>query len=137
VEFVPLAIRPGRGLAFGVLGTGGRRLVLLGLPGNAVAAYVMYRLLARPLLDRMVGGAAHAEHAVPLPLACALRHKGGRIDYRRARIVPRADGALAVEPLTQQGSAMLRSLSDADVLIAVGPQPAYAAGDPIPTLPLN
>ncbi|MFN7780825.1 MAG: molybdopterin molybdotransferase MoeA [Betaproteobacteria bacterium] len=193
VEFVPLNIRPGRGVVFGLLhgddprphpnpppqagegevplpceagqGWGGgvapgpklassdtprpvaqvapqesrRRspLVLIGLPGNAVAAYVMYRLLARPLLERMGGGEARVPTALPLPLASALRHKGGRTDYRRARIVTRADGTPAVEPLAQQGSAMLLSLSDADVLIAVGPQAAYAAGDPIPTLPLN
>lgn len=32
---------------------------------------------------------------------------------------------------------MLRSLADADVLIAVGPQSDYAAGDLIPSLPLD
>ncbi|MCE2971493.1 MAG: molybdopterin molybdotransferase MoeA [Burkholderiales bacterium] len=137
VEFVALNIRPGRGVVFGLLGVGTSRMVLLGLPGNAVAAYVMYRLLARPLLDRMAGGEARMPQAVPVPLAGALRRKGGRIDYRRARYATRIDGSLAVEPLAQQGSAMLRSLADADVLIAVGPQSDYAAGDLIPSLPLD
>jgi molybdopterin molybdotransferase len=137
VEFVPLAIRPGRGLAFGLLGGEATKLVLLGLPGNAVAAYVMYRLLARPLLDVMAGGNAAVPQALPLPLAAPLSHQGRRIDYRRARYVTQANGRLAVQPLAQQGSAMLRSLCNADVLLAVGPQPTYAVGDLIGTLLLE
>lgn len=138
VEFVPLNIRPGRGVVFGLLGrAGGPPLLLLGLPGNAVAAYVMFRLLAAPLLTQMAGGEARLPPAVPLPLALPLRHKGGRIDYQRARYVGGPNGALAVEPLPQQGSAMLRTLSEADCLLAIGPQPEYAPGDLVPTLPLN
>ena len=50
VEFIALDFRPGRGILFGTIARTSHPMTLLGLPGNAVAAYVMYQLLARPLL---------------------------------------------------------------------------------------
>ena len=44
-------------------------------------------------------------------------------------------GGLALEPLKDQGSAMLRTLSDADALIAVPPA-GVRAGEPVDTVPL-
>ena len=44
-------------------------------------------------------------------------------------------GGLALEPLKEQGSAMLRTLSEADALIAVPPA-GVQAGEPIDAIPL-
>ena len=93
---------------------------LLGLPGNAVAAYVMYQLVVRPLLGWMAGAGEEASLTVQLPMAVDTRGKPGRVEWRRARFVQRY-GGLALEPLKDQGSAMLRTLSEADALIAVPP----------------
>lgn len=136
VRFLPLNIRPGRGLAYGRIARSGRELVLLGLPGNAVAAFVMFHLLARPLLLHLAGGTARLPWHLPLPLAADVQVRGGRIDYRRARFVRAADGRLSVEPLRDQGSAMLRTVSDADALVALGPRERYRAGDDVATVPL-
>jgi molybdopterin biosynthesis enzyme len=38
--------------------------------------------------------------------------------------------------MAQQASFMLRSLSEADVLIAIGPQAEVQAGDPVDVIPL-
>jgi molybdopterin molybdotransferase len=135
VRFVPLNIRPGRGVTLGRIERAGHRLALIGLPGNAVAAFVMFQLLALPALLHCAGGVARVPTHLPLPLAVELRCKPGRVEYRRARFIESATG-LAVEPLPQQGSAMLKSLADADALIAVGPGTHYPAGAPIPTVPL-
>ncbi len=136
VRFVPLAIRPGRGLAFTRIAGEGTALTLFGLPGNAVAAYVVFHLLVRPLLIRLAGARAAVPLHVPLPLAGAARVRPGRIDYRRATLIRDHAGELRVAPLREQGSAMLRTVTDADALVALGPQDAYADGELVPTVPL-
>jgi molybdopterin molybdotransferase len=135
LEFVPLAIRPGRGVAFGRLTSGGRSLWLFGLPGNSIAAYVMYQIVVAPLLALLGGTAMEAPLSLQLPLAIDARTRAGRVDWRRGRFVHRY-GGLAVEPMAQQASFMLRSLSEADVLIAIGPQAEVQAGDPVDVIPL-
>lgn len=132
VRFYALNIRPGRGVAFGRFDA----LTLFGLPGNAVAAFVMFHLLVLPALRLLAGAEARLPPHLPLPLAVDVQAKPGRIDYRRARYVRAGDGTVAVEPLALQGSAMLRTITEADALIAVGPQALYRAGETIPTVPL-
>lgn len=133
VDFLPLALRPGRGVVHARLSNVDRPLVLLGLPGNAVAAFVVFHLVARPALQRLAGAAPR-----PLPrLRALLGHpvqlRGGRIDYRRARLD--ADGR--VHLVKDQGSAMLRGVVEADCLVALGPAPRYEAGDPVDIVPLG
>lgn len=135
IRFVPLNIRPGRGIAVARIEGDAAGLTLLGLPGNAVAAFVMFNLLARPLLRHLAGGEARLPAHLPLPLAGEVRVRGGRIDYRRARFVCDANG-LRVQPLRDQGSAMLRTVVDADALIALGPRTHYADGELVDTVPL-
>ncbi len=136
VRFIALNIRPGRGIAVANLAQADHALTLLGLPGNAVAAFVMFHLVARPVLLHLAGGVAAAPPSLPVPLASAVHVRGGRIDYRRACFVRDAGAALAVAPLKDQGSAMLRTIIEADALIAVGPRTDYAAGEPVETIPL-
>lgn len=133
VGFLPLALRPGRGIAHAHLSAGHQSLALLGLPGNAVAAFVVFHLVARPALQRLAGAKPR-----PLPrLQAALGHpvqlRGGRVDYRRARLD--ADGRVYL--LKDQGSAMLRGVTEADCLAALGPSSRYAAGDPVDIVPLG
>jgi len=137
IRFMALNVRPGRGLAVARMENGaGMPMVLLGLPGNAVAAFVVFHLLAKPLLLHLAGAEAAVPVHVPLPLAGEARVRGGRIDYRRARFVSGNDGRLRVQPLRDQGSAMLRTVTEADALIALGPREAYADGDLVGTVPL-
>lgn len=137
VRFVALNIRPGRGIAVARLTQSGHSMALLGLPGNAVAAFVMFHLVARPVLTHLGGGIAMVPPSLPVPLAAPVHVRGGRIDYRRACFVRDARGLLTVAPLKDQGSAMLRTITEADALIAVGPRADYAAGEPVATIPLG
>ncbi|HEX7156941.1 MAG TPA: molybdopterin molybdotransferase MoeA, partial [Burkholderiaceae bacterium] len=84
VEFLWLNFRPGRGVAVAELRHAARSLPLIGLPGNAVAAYVMFHLLAMPSLLHLAGARAQPAPHVELPLACDLGSPPDRIDYRRA-----------------------------------------------------
>jgi molybdopterin molybdotransferase len=136
VRFFPVNIRPGRGITFGDFGRQSAQLALIGLPGNAVAAFVMFHLIALPALRHLAGGVARVPEHLPLPLAVDLTCKPGRVDYRRGRFEYDAAGELTVRPLEQQGSAMLRTIVEADVLIAAGPRPRYRAGEKILVVPL-
>jgi len=138
VEFLALAVRPGRGIVHGWLRRGSAALLLLGLPGNAVAAYVLAHLLALPLLSRLAGAAAAAPPR-PIALAAAreLHTRAGRIELRRARLIFDAAGNCSVDPLAEQGSAMLRSVCAAQAIVAVGPSAHYRAGELLPTYLLS
>ena len=136
VRFLAVNVRPGRGIAVARIEGAGPAITLLGLPGNAVAAFVMFHLLARPLLLHLAGGPAAVPMHFPLPLDGPVHLRGGRVDYRRARFVRDAAGRLRVQPLRDQGSAMLRTVTEADALIALGPQASYADGDLVDTVPL-
>jgi len=127
LRFIAVNFRPGRGIVAGSLRTGTGTLPLFGLPGNAVAAYTMFVLLVRPLLGHLSGAGLERALMLELPIASAAQGRAGRIEWRRARW-KHIDGQLCVEPLPQQGSAMLRTVSEADALIAIGPQEIYAAG---------
>jgi molybdopterin molybdotransferase len=137
VEFVPVNVRPGRGLAVAQLQRDGRTMLVLGLPGNAVAAFVLLHALALPLLARLGG----ADSGPPKPLVLALARdasaRGGRVDLRRARLIDDDGGRRCVDPLTEQGSAMIRSVCAADALVAIGPAARYSAGDPVAVYPLD
>jgi molybdopterin molybdotransferase len=136
VAFLPLDIRPGRGLAHAVIERNGHRLILLGLPGNAVAAFVMFHLIARPLLLHLGGASAKPLPQLQLPLATEARTRGGRVDYRRGRIVTQ-EGRAVVTLLAEQGSAMLRTVVEADALVAIGPAPHTEAGALVDVIPLG
>jgi molybdopterin molybdotransferase len=83
VAFWTIAMRPGRPMAFGSIGTGARRAVLFGLPGNPVAVMVTFYAFVRDALLQMAGATP-----APLPLlraraAAAIRKKPGRTEYQR------------------------------------------------------
>ena len=132
VEFVPVNARPGRGIAVARLVRMGQGLLVLGLPGNAVAAYVVLHALALPLLARMAGSDARPPAPISMPIARDLRARAGRIDFLRARLTRDSAGRQVADPLAEQGSAMIRSVCDADALIAVGPAAEYRAGELLP-----
>lgn len=135
-SFMPLNIRPGRGIAYARIERHGHPLVLLGLPGNAAAAFIVFHLVARPVLLHLARAEPKPLPQIPMPLATSVQHRAGRIDWMRAQFIHEKSG-LCVQPLAQQGSAMLRTVTDADVLIAIGPQASYVAGDHVDTIALG
>jgi molybdopterin molybdotransferase len=137
VSFLPMNLRPGRGVAWAQWQRAQQRLLLLGLPGNPVAAYVLLHLLARPLLAHLAGADAHPPLALSAPIVADLSNRPGRIDVRRARIARDGAGAMALDVLPQQGSAMIRTVCEADALVVVGPAAQYRAGALLPCYVLD
>jgi molybdopterin molybdotransferase len=137
VEFLPVSVRPGRGLVHASLRRDGHRLAVLGLPGNAVAAFVMLQMLVLPFLRRLSGEDAAPPAGVPARLLADASTREGRIDMRRARLGRTADGLLTADLLADQGSAMLRTICDADALVAIGPGARTPAGTWVAAFPLD
>jgi molybdopterin molybdotransferase len=121
--FHKVRLKPGKPMWFGVLADGqrGNKLVF-GLPGNPVGGLVCFYLFVRPTLARLCGETADDVPRIPVVLAADFQHRGDRPTYHPGRTRER-EGELFVEPLKWRGSADLRTLADADVLIQ------FPAGD--------
>lgn len=123
IDFWRIALRPGKPMLAGRL----RGMTVLGLPGNPVSAFVTATVFLRPLIAHLSG--AHA--AVPVLrtgiLGAALPANDRRQDYLRAQT---RDGRVYVAQ--RQDSSLLRTLAEADCLIARAPHaPAAVAGDSV------
>jgi molybdopterin molybdotransferase len=108
--FESVAIQPGRPTVFGTIGT--KRI--FGLPGNPVSSFVVFELLVRPLLNKMMGDNV-SYISLKLPMGEAYERKSqSRMQWLPVKIF---DGE--VFPLEFHGSAHIHSLVDADALAAI------------------
>ena len=120
VDFWRIAMRPGRPMAFGQLGSvAGNGAWLFGLPGNPVAAMVTFLVFVRPALQRLMGCKAAAPVLLRARCNEALRKRPGRSEYLRGIVQPDAQGQLSVRTTGPQGSGMLNSMVQANGLIAL------------------
>jgi len=114
VLFWKIAMRPGRPMAFGKIGNA----VLFGLPGNPVAVMVTFYQFVRDALIHLSG---RSDEPLPLLKAMAsenLRKVPGRTEYQRG-IVFRDQDQWKVRTTGQQGSGVLRSMSEANCFIVI------------------
>jgi molybdopterin molybdotransferase len=115
VLFWKIAMRPGRPMAFGRIGDA----VLFGLPGNPVAVMVTFHQFVRDALLHLSG--RRDDYAIPLLRAAAaenLRKVPGRTEYQRG-VLFREAGEWQVKITGQQGSGVLRSMSEANCFIVL------------------
>lgn len=131
--FWRIAMRPGKPLMFGEMGT----MKALGLPGNPVSAMVCGHVFLRPLILTMLGRDPTIKGR-RATLEAALPANDQRQDYLRAKMTETDDGALRVTAYSRQDSSMLATLSKADCLIVRAPHaPAADAGDDVMVFPLD
>ena len=127
VLFWKIAMRPGRPMAFGKIGDA----FLFGLPGNPVAVMVTFYQFVRDAL-LFLGGRTNAE--VPLlsaVSASAIRKVPGRTEYQRGVVFKEA-GVWKVRTTGQQGSGVLRSMSEANCFIVLEHERGgVQAGEPV------
>ncbi|MDQ7968642.1 MAG: molybdopterin molybdotransferase MoeA [Oxalicibacterium faecigallinarum] len=120
VQFWKLGMRPGRPMAFGRIHSEGKSAYLFGLPGNPVAVMVTFYFFARQALLHMMG--ATAEQALPLMKvrsAQPIRKRAGRTEFQRGILAVGADGQQEVRITGAQGSGILRSMSEANCIVAL------------------
>jgi len=128
VLFWKIAMRPGRPMAFGKIGNA----MLFGLPGNPVAVMVTFHQFVRDALLALSGRTGSFE--IPLLSAASsqdIRKVPGRTEYQRG-VVSREGGAWRVRTTGQQGSGVLRSMSEANCFIVLEHERgAVKTGEPV------
>ncbi len=128
VLFWKIAMRPGRPMAFGRIG----EAYLFGLPGNPVAVAVTFYQFVRDALLHLSGRSD--DYAIPLLGALAaepIRKVPGRTEYQRG-ILFQEGGAWKVRTTGQQGSGVLRSMSEANCFIVLEHERTRVqAGEPV------
>lgn len=124
-----IAIKPGKPLAFGSVGS----TPFIGLPGNPVASFVTFLMLVRPFLLKRQGAAIQAPHGISLVADFEWKRPDTRREFVRARIGD--NGQALIYP--QQGSGVLTSTVWADGFIDLAPGQVVAKGDVVRFLPFS
>ena len=113
VLFWKMAIKPGRPMAFGKI----KKAFYFGLPGNPVSAAVTFLQFVKPSIRFMMGYEKFEKLPyVQLKINKDVKRKKGRKEFVRG-IIQRQGKSPVVMPLLQQGSGMLKSMSDANCFI--------------------
>lgn len=124
-----VAIKPGKPLAFGRVGNA----AFIGLPGNPVSAFVTFRMLVQPFLQRMQG------RSLVEPATMQMRADfewNKEIPVREfLRVRRNAEGGL--DRFANQGSGVLTSCVWADGLVSNPPQTRIQHGDMVYYLPFG
>jgi len=127
VLFWKIAMRPGRPMAFGRIG----EAWLFGLPGNPVAVMVTFYAFVREALLHLAGRADEVLPLLQVKSSVSLRKVPGRTEYQRG-IVFRENGEWKVRTTGQQGSGVLRSMSEANCFIVLEHERGNVQpGDPV------
>jgi molybdopterin molybdotransferase len=143
IGFWRIAMRPGRPMAFGSLPRPGAvtesdRVLVFGLPGNPVAVMVTFMVFVRPALLQLQG--RNQDEAMITEAQCehAISKKKGRTEYLRGRLARSPSGRVTVAVVGNQGSGVLRSMSEAHCLIQLPPDCAgVEAGQSVHVMPFS
>jgi molybdopterin molybdotransferase len=110
--FEKIAVKPGKPTVFGI----SEKVYCFGLPGNPVSSFVLFEILVKPFLYKLMGHNYRPPN-VRLPLGESLRRKK-TIRQRWLPIAITETGT--VKPVEYHGSAHINSLSCADGLVSMG-----------------
>ena len=114
-EFWKIAIKPGRPLTFGQIGSS----IFMGLPGNPVAVMVTFSQFVAPAIEVLSGASMRPPRLVPALSLERLRKKPGRTEFQRGIAVLDENNRWQVSRTGKQGSGILTSMSRANCLIVL------------------
>jgi len=111
LQFEKIAVKPGKPTVFGL----SRKGYCFGLPGNPVSTFVVFELLVKPFLCKLMGNELR-----PVEVRMRIDEDIARKDTDRQSWMPvKLTGDAAVRPVAYHGSAHVPALCDADGLIAM------------------
>lgn len=111
ILFDAIAMKPGKPTTFGV----SPDILCFGLPGNPVSTFVLFEILVKPFLYKLMGH-EYRPPSFPLPLAKRFSQKrADRLCWVPVRITERNEAM----PLAYHGSAHVAALCEADGLISI------------------
>ena len=116
IDFWSVRMRPAKPLAFGVLNADeGRKVPLLGLPGNPVSAIVAFEQFGRAAIRRMLGKPDLPKPTISAVLDEPIHNGDDRRVYARA-VIRRENGVYRASLTGEQGSNLLTSMARANGL---------------------
>jgi molybdopterin molybdotransferase len=108
--FEKIAVQPGKPTLFGKKGNG----FVFGLPGNPVSSFVLFEILVKPFLRKVMGSSQEVP-AIKLPMGTDFnRKKSARKSFIPVKIL---EGQLF--PLDYHGSAHINAYTEANGIIAM------------------
>jgi len=134
VNFWKVAMKPGRPLAFGKI----KDAWFFGLPGNPVSVMVTFYMFVQPALNKLAGSNYQAPLLITAKCQTQLRKRPGRIEYQRGILTQGKDvsSQYEVTKTGEQGSGILRSMSDANCFIILPMKSTgVEIGDQVQVLP--
>jgi molybdopterin molybdotransferase len=135
VDFLEVAMQPGKPQGFGVVGEDGTPIFTL--PGNPVSAYVSFEMFVVPALHKLTGRAVVGRRLVTGTVTTPLRSMRGKQQLVRARVALGA-GGVQVTPVGGAGSHLVAGLAQADALIVLAEGVTHVdQGDEVPVLLLD
>ncbi|MFY0407202.1 gephyrin-like molybdotransferase Glp [Solicola sp. PLA-1-18] len=135
VDFVEVAMQPGKPQGFGLVGE--EQTPIVTLPGNPVSAYVSFEVFVVPALRRMMGLLPYRRPLVQAMLTTDVTSPDGKRQYLRGVFEVTERGA-RVTPVGGSGSHMIGGLAQANALIVVGEdETALNVGDTAKVLVLD
>lgn len=134
MHFWRLAIRPGRPLALGQIGS----VPFIGLPGNPVAVLVTFMRFARPAVLRLGGSRETEPNAYRVRVGFPVKKKLGRREWLRVRLERDSDGAPVVHKFPRDGAGILTSMVESDGLVELPEElTSLEAGTMVDYLPFS
>jgi len=131
-----IAIRPGKPLAFGHIGTA--RTPFIGNPGNPVSLFVTFCLFAQPFIQRMQGITGPLRPtAITAAAGFVQARPGKRREFQRARLEPGEDERPRVMVYPSRSSAAFSSVAWANGLADIPAGQLIREGDPITFIPFS
>ncbi len=115
VNFWKVAMKPGRPLAFGKVDNA----MFFGLPGNPVSVMVTFYQFVQPALRMMMGESQVKALTLKAQSTSKIRKRPGRTEFQRGVMETDENGELVVQITGQQGSGILRSMSEANCFIVL------------------
>jgi molybdopterin molybdotransferase len=126
IELWRIAIKPGKPVAFGSINS----TPFLGLPGNPVAVFVNFCLLARPVILRMQGQTDVKPSTIVARAGFDYVHRAdNRREFLRGRLQQSHNTLPLIELYTNQRSGVLRSTCWATGLVIIPEGQSVARGD--------
>ena len=116
VEFIEVAMQPGKPQGFGFVGED--QTPIFTLPGNPVSAYVSFEMFVVPALHKLTGRGPSARRLTTATLQAPVRSMRGKLQLVRASVEIDADG-VRVTPVGGAGSHLIAGLAQADALVVL------------------
>ncbi len=138
VAFWSIRMRPGRPMAFGQIHADDHHAFLFGLPGNPVAVMISFYFFVRDALLHMMGATPSPLLTIRAQATTPLSKRAGRTEFQRGIVSRNANGDLTVKTTGEQGSGILRSMTEANCIIVLSEErKAIQVGEWVDILPFE